>query len=110
MNVGARATAPIVGPLDYNFSNFRVQALTTPTFDPGTLAPEVTAASRDQEIAIATFNVENLDPSDTAALPRLAAQIVDNLRSPDLIGIEEVQDNSGATNDGTVDASLRGRR
>ena len=106
VNVGARATAPIVGPLDYNFSNFRVQALTTPTFDPGTLAPEVTAASRDQEIAIATFNVENLDPSDTAALPRLAAQIVDNLRSPDLIGIEEVQDNSGATNDGTVDASL----
>ena len=83
----------------------KLQALSTPTFVPGTLAPEVTALPRDQEIAIATFNVENLDPSDTALIPRLASQIVDNLRAPDLIGVEEVQDNSGATNDGTVDAS-----
>jgi uncharacterized protein len=30
---------------------------------------------------------------------------VDNLRSPDLLGIEEVQDNSGGTNNGVVDAS-----
>ena len=105
LNVGASITNAIVGPIDYSFSNFKLQATTTPTFDAGTLAAEVTAAPLDQEIAVATFNVENLDPSDTALLPRLAAQIVDNLRAPDLIGIEEVQDNTGATNDGTVDAS-----
>jgi predicted extracellular nuclease len=31
---------------------------------------------------------------------------VNNLRSPDLIGIEEMQDNTGATNDGTTAANL----
>ncbi|HXH34218.1 MAG TPA: endonuclease/exonuclease/phosphatase family protein [Plantibacter sp.] len=106
LNVGASITNAIVGPIDYSFSNFKLQTTTTPTFDPGALAPEVTALPRDQEIAIATFNVENLDPSDTELIPRLAAQIVDNLRSPDLFGIEEIQDNSGSANDGTVDASL----
>ena len=105
LNVGASITNAIVGPIDYSFSNFKLQATTTPTFNAGTLAPEVTSLPRDQEIAVATFNVENLDPSDTALIPRLASQIVDNLRAPDLIGVEEVQDNSGATNDGTVDAS-----
>ena len=106
LDVGDVITSAIVGPLDYTFANYKIQATSTPTFVSGGLEPEVTAAPRDQEIAIATFNVENLDPSDTEALPRLAAQIVDNLRSPDLIGIEEVQDNSGGANDGTVDASL----
>jgi hypothetical protein len=105
MDVGARILGAIVGPLDYTFANYKIQALTVPTFLTSTIGPETTQAPADQEIAIATFNVENLDPSDTAALPRLAAQIVANLRAPDLIGIEEVQDNSGATDDGTVDAS-----
>jgi len=105
VNVGDVITSAIVGPLDYTFANYKIQATSTPTFVSGGLEPEVTTAPRDQEIAIATFNVENLDPSDVAALPRLASQIVDNLRAPDLIGIEEVQDNSGGTNDGTVDAS-----
>ena len=56
---------------------------------------------------MATFNVENLDPSrrgdDARAWPRI---VVNNLRSPDLIGIEEMQDNTGATNDGTTAANL----
>ncbi|MBA3246377.1 MAG: lamin tail domain-containing protein, partial [Actinobacteria bacterium] len=81
LDVGDVITSAIVGPLDYTFANYKIQATSTPTFVSGGLEPEVTAAPRDQEIAIATFNVENLDPSDTEALPRLAAQIVDNLRS-----------------------------
>ncbi|MCP9485129.1 MAG: lamin tail domain-containing protein [Gaiellaceae bacterium MAG52_C11] len=105
LNVGASITNAIVGPIDYSFSNFKLQATTTPTFDPGPLTPEVTARPRHQELSVATFNVENLDPSDVDLIPRLAAQIVDNLRAPDLIGVEEVQDNTGSTNDGIVDAS-----
>jgi predicted extracellular nuclease len=49
--------------------------------------------------------VENLDPSDAATMPRLAQLVVDNMRAPDLIGIEEMQDNSGATDDEITDAS-----
>jgi predicted extracellular nuclease len=106
MNVGDRLTAPVVGPLDYTFENFKIQALANPVFVSGGLQPEVTRAMTDHEIAVATFNVENLDPSDGPAFGRLARQIVDNLRSPDLIAIEEVQDVSGASDTGVVDASV----
>jgi hypothetical protein len=105
MNVGDRLTAPVVGPLDYTFENFKIQALATPVFVSGGLQPEATRFMTDHEIAVATYNVENLDPSDSS-FARHAELIVDNLRSPDLIAIEEVQDNSGASNTGVVDASV----
>jgi predicted extracellular nuclease len=105
VNVGDRITSPIVGPMDYSFANFKVQATSMPVAASGGLQPEVTSRPRFQELAVATFNVENLDPSDGATIGRLASQIVNNLRSPDLLGIEEVQDNSGGTDNGVVDAS-----
>ncbi len=105
MNVGDHVTSPLVGPLDYSFNNYKIQQLATPTFTSGGLTPETTQAPADQELLVGTFNVENLDPSDGPLFDRLAHQIVDNLRSPDLLGIEEIQDNNGVTNDGTVDAS-----
>jgi uncharacterized protein len=110
MNVGDRIIGSITGPLDYSFSNFKIQALARPTFLSSNLQPETTAAPVDQEITFATFNVENLSVSpanaaNEAKFDRLAGMIVNNLRSPDLIGIEEVQDDSGATNNGVVDAT-----
>ena len=35
----------------------------------------------------------------------VASLIVQNMRSPDLLSLEEIQDNNGAMNDGTVDAT-----
>jgi predicted extracellular nuclease len=56
---------------------------------------------------VATYNVENLAPSDPAAkYQRLAEGVVDNLARPDVIAVEEVQDNSGATDDGVVAADV----
>jgi uncharacterized protein len=106
MDVGAKILGAIVGPLDYTFSNYKIQALSAPTFLASTIGPETAAAPRDQEISIGTFNVENLDPGDGPLFDRLAHQIVDNLRAPDLLGIEEVQDNTGTANNGVVDASV----
>ena len=49
------------------------------------------------ELAVATFNVENLDPGDPPAkFATLAGLIVNNLRSPDIVALEEIQDNNGA--------------
>ena len=105
MDVGARILGAIVGPLDYTFSNYKIQALAVPAFLASTIGPETTQAPVDQEITVGTFNVENLDPLDGPLFDRLAHQIVDNLVAPDLLGIEEVQDNTGPTNNGIVDAS-----
>jgi predicted extracellular nuclease len=47
--------------------------------------------------------VENLDPSDSTFAAHASA-IVNNLSSPDIVSLEEIQDDNGATNDGTVSA------
>ena len=106
VNVADRFTTPVVGVLDYSFGNFKLDITQPVTTTSGGLEREVTATPSDHEIAVATFNVENLDPSDGPAFAELAGLIVDNLKSPDLIGIEEVQDNDGQTNSGVTDASI----
>ena len=104
LNVGDGFSTPVVGVLDYSFGNFKLNVTTSLTRVAGTLAQEVTELPIDQEIAVATYNVENLDPSD-ATFSRHADYIVNHLRSPDLIAIEEIQDSDGATNSTVTDAA-----
>ncbi|MBE9007991.1 choice-of-anchor I family protein [Fortiea sp. LEGE XX443] len=97
----------IVGVVAYNFNNFEVLPTSLTVTAPSPLEREVTnlTATADQ-LTVATFNVENLDPSDGATqFANLANRIVNNLKSPDILSLEEIQDNSGATNNGIVDAS-----
>ena len=106
VNVGDSFTGPIIGVMDYSFGNFKLLATQALTSVSGGLTQEITTAAGTGEIAIATFNVENLDPGDGAAkFNALAGLIVNNLKSPDIIALEEVQDNNGATDDAVVDAS-----
>jgi uncharacterized protein len=96
MNVGDALTSVVVGPLDYSFSNYKIQATTTPTFELGGNVRESTEAPSDEEIVFGTFNVENLAGTDPQAkYDHLASLIVNSLRAPDVLGIEEVQDNDG---------------
>jgi predicted extracellular nuclease len=107
VNVGDGFTTPVVGVLDYSFGNFKLN-ITAPLVrvDNG-LQREVTRESTPDEITVATYNVENLDPGDgAAAFARHADLIVNHLRSPDLIAIEEIQDNDGAANTAVTDASV----
>ena len=105
-NVGDHFSGPVVGVLDYSFGNFKLQLTQPTTAVSGGLAREVAAPPSAAELSIATFNVENLDPGDGAArFDALAGLIVNNLKSPDLIAVEEIQDNNGPTNDSVVDAT-----
>jgi predicted extracellular nuclease len=92
--------------MTYDFANFKIAVTSALIAVDGGLDQEFTAAPRENELSVGTFNVENLDPSDAPTIPRLARIVVDNMRSPDLIGIEEMQDNTGGTNDGTTAANL----
>src|SRR5206468_7080328 len=104
---GDRFPGAIVGALDYNFGNFTLRPTAAPAIEAGYLQPEVTAAAGTAQLSVATFNVENLDPSDgTDKFNRLAHILVDNLRAPDGVALEEVQDNNGAVDDGTVDSNV----
>ena len=106
MHVRDRIPGATVGVLSYDFANFELLPFTAPVAVSGGLQRETTRTPGRNELTVATFNVENLDPSDVATIPRLAQIIVQNLRSPDLIGIEEMQDNTGATDDGVTAANL----
>jgi predicted extracellular nuclease len=105
VNVGGTLSGAAVGVLDYAFGNFHLQVTSTPAVTSGGIAQEATTTPLNTELAVATFNVENLAPGDPQSkFDALAAEIKNNLKSPDLIAVEEIQDNSGATNDGVVAA------
>jgi hypothetical protein len=53
--------------VDYGFGTFKFQALAWPAPEDGGLQREITAAPRNNQLAIASFNVENLDPADPRA-------------------------------------------
>jgi uncharacterized protein len=110
MNVGDELKSSVVGPLDYSFSNYKIQATTTPAFDPGGIVRETTDAPDATQVSLGTFNVENLAGTDPQTkYDHLARLIVANLRAPDILGIEEVQDNdgvAGGTTSTVVDASV----
>lgn len=93
----------------------KVDALddTTPVQEVTTLTGDDTRALR-----VATFNVENLSPVGTTfstnngveittadKYAKLASHIANNLDAPDILIIEEVQDNNGVTADSVTDAS-----
>lgn len=104
-NVGDTLAGSTVGVLDYAFANFTLLPTTSPTVTGGGIAAETARAADAGELAAATLNVENLDAKDPQSrFDGIAASIVTNLRAPDLVALEEVQDDNGATNDGVVAA------
>ena len=110
VDVGAVFPGSVVGVVDYSFGNFKVLntgPLPTPV---GGVTPETAGPIAGTNLSIATYNVENLDPLDgPARFTAIADQVVDRLRSPDIVALVEIQDNNGPTNDGVVDGSLTGQ-
>jgi hypothetical protein len=108
VNVGDSFNGATVGVIDYSFGNFKLlNTQPLPSVTSGGLQREVTNLTPSaNQLTVGTFNVENLDPSDGATkFNNLASRIVNNLKSPDIINLEEIQDNNGPTNDSVVDAS-----
>ncbi|MFG2311663.1 endonuclease/exonuclease/phosphatase family protein [Streptomyces sp. NPDC048566] len=105
-NVGDKLAGTTAGPLDYTqYGGYTLVANQLGTLEKGGLERETTHRQGRHELAVATYNVENLDPSDTT-FEAHASAIVNNLRSPDIVSLEEIQDNNGATDDGTVAADV----
>jgi hypothetical protein len=107
VDVGARATGPQLGVLDYAFDYYTIHLLQQPTFTQSPNEREVTTvAGTLDRLSVATFNVENLSPADPPSkFAGLAGVLVHNLGAPDIVALEEVQDNTGPTNDSVVDST-----
>src|SRR6266511_1808219 len=105
-NVGDRFPL-VVGVLDYSFGNFKLEITQSLTVTSGGLTREITSPPGGQQLAVATFNVQNLSPADGPdKFNTLAGHIVNSLKSPDLLALEEIQDNNGPVDNGVVDATV----
>jgi predicted extracellular nuclease len=107
-DVGDSLAGVTEGPLDYTrFGGYVLEASTLGEQVPGGLAREVVAPAASGQLSVGTYNVENLSPKDDAAkFARLAGGIVTNMGAPEVVALEEIQDNSGPTSDGTVAADV----
>jgi len=75
-----------------------------------TLDREVTTLRGDADhLSLATYNVENLDPTDTK-FDRLGRDIAINLGGPDVLAVQEIQDANGAAAGGTLSGQLTADR
>ncbi|MEL7305821.1 MAG: endonuclease/exonuclease/phosphatase family protein [Myxococcota bacterium] len=118
VDVGA-TLADVTGVVGYDFGNFQVQpdvqSGPVEVVTPATITPATsTLSGSDSALLVATYNVLNLDPNDDDGdtdlandrFTAIADQIINNLNSPDIIGLQEVQDNTGSLDNGVVAADL----
>lgn len=86
----------VIGVVNYSFEHYELLLTEVPTTTLDvTLAPETVEFVGDANyMTFATLNVENLDPSD-GKYDEIADQIANNLGLPDVIALQEMQDDNG---------------
>ncbi|KAF1949732.1 DNase I-like protein [Byssothecium circinans] len=99
----------ITGVVTYAFGFYRILPTTAikVTKSQKTALPSSTkliSEGKCDGITFGAYNVENLAPNSTH-LPNIASHIVEYLKSPDFVFLQEVQDDNGPTNDAVVSAN-----
>lgn len=106
VNVGTRL-GDVTGVVGYGFGNFEIyptEDFTANVTESTIQAETTTIESGASKLTVASYNVLNLDPNDNdgdedvanGRFDAIASQIVNNLNAPDIIGLQEVQDNNGS--------------
>lgn len=123
VNVGARLRQPVFGPLNYRASSFQIAARVRPDIEPRDVDPTTTTFHpAGPRVTVLTLNGFNLDPhverawmvddrhrdiDDDIGAGRyraLAHAIVHRGASPDIIALQEIQDDDGAEITGRTSA------
>lgn len=100
-DVGDSFSADVTGIMFYDFGNYVLlpsQAL--PSLVDGGLPRETTSllGGAPGQLTVGTFTVENLDfLEDQAKFDGLAGQVVTNMGAPDIVVVQEIQDDNGET-------------
>ncbi|WP_340027205.1 5'-nucleotidase C-terminal domain-containing protein [Paenibacillus sp. FSL H7-0940] len=104
VKTGDKLDGNVVGVMTYSSGNFKVSPEgNLPAVIPGETKQATTSIEQAADkLTIATFNVENFSKKDSTRANKIGKIIVDNLNTPDIIGIMEVQDNDGDADTGTT--------
>ena len=107
VNVGDRVVAGLTGIMTYSYGNYKID----PTGEIAINKNEQPSSNAEcsfensNKLRIANYNINNFSQySKISKISNLADQIVSSLCSPDLLVLEEVQDDSGERDDGVVEA------
>lgn len=95
----------VTGIISYDFGNYELLNTAPLSITSGGLQPETTSLMKSaKHLTVASYNVENLSAGQTpqAKFDALGAQIVNALKAPDIIALQEIQDDNGNVNNGVV--------
>lgn len=112
---GDRIDGSLTGPVSYQYSQYKI-ITDSSTFEiiEGNSQREVSPISLvDDRLTIASYNIENFTAAketDDQRVETIAKSIVNNLNSPDIITLVEVQDDDGEADTGTTTAEKTGKR
>ena len=110
--VGDRFELPIYGIIDYTYRRYKFLVTESLPGVKSYLKEESTTISKNPDkLTICSYNVENLAPFGTPngskkKIDGIAKSIVHNLLLPDILGLVEVQDNSGNLDLGDVSCDI----
>ncbi|NLB71962.1 MAG: nuclease, partial [Chloroflexi bacterium] len=110
IEIGDAFTSPIVGIVSYDFGNYRIQPIEKLVYESNNLLEELTKTNlpelNERQISVATYNVKNLSHSESISrLSEIARQIVEELRMPDILVLQEVMDDDGLLDSGKSSAA-----
>ncbi|HEY4600819.1 MAG TPA: chitobiase/beta-hexosaminidase C-terminal domain-containing protein [Cerasibacillus sp.] len=103
VKTGDQLTGPVTGVVNYGFQNYKVYADLADVeavFQEGSTEPKQTKIEKDEEkLSVAAYNVENFSANTQETshekANNIARAIVQDMQSPDIIGLTEIQDNNG---------------
>ncbi|WP_391120119.1 endonuclease [Psychrobacillus sp. L3] len=102
---GDKFKGPITGVVGYSYQNFKIYVSLNEmkaAHTKGTATPEkTTIVTAEDKLTIASYNLENFSNNKTSTTDdkarKLARAIATDMKSPDIVGVTEVQDNNGET-------------
>ena len=105
------ALGTVEGVIDYAFGSFELRATRPLRIVPNLLSSErSTLEFRPGSLTLASYNLRNFGPGDSARDGAIARHIVDHLLSPNVIALQEMQDDDGPANTGETRATRNALR
>jgi len=107
--VGDVFTQPIVGIVDYDFGNYKIQPTEKIVFQTMGLVEKITDIElpvlTSTQISVANLNLLNLSHLESPVrVAGFASMIINDLGSPDILVLQEVMDDDGRLNSAVVSA------
>ncbi|ERK56916.1 LPXTG-motif protein cell wall anchor domain protein [Gemella bergeri ATCC 700627] len=108
----------IKGVVTYKNKTYKIDPKNIPALQDGGLTREISKIyPAEDKLTIASYNIENFsananghDETPEEKVNKIAKSFIDEIHSPDIVTLIEVQDNNGGINDGTVDGDKSGEK